>query len=127
MSSSTIPEARLLFREAFEKLEKIVNDTNAQHVTAFQNADFDDVYSACREIEESLEDYQHDFSESKYLHRAEWLERKMRVLRFKVEAKKRQEQPPTLAHFDNEKSAARLANEDLELQQTQPGQACTIL
>lgn len=80
------------------------------------------------EIDEWLSDYQRDFSESRYIHRAEWLEKKLRVLRYKMEMKRQEQQILTpIAHEYIDHLASKLFYEEYELQQSTPASACTIL
>lgn len=54
MGSNATPQARLLFKEAFSKLEETVTNTNRQDAISFKNTTLKDVYKATRDIEESL-------------------------------------------------------------------------
>jgi hypothetical protein len=54
MSSSLNPHARLIFKEAFDKLKETVDSINPQHIPLFQNTKLEDVFNASREIEKAL-------------------------------------------------------------------------
>ncbi|KAF2789210.1 hypothetical protein K505DRAFT_313557 [Melanomma pulvis-pyrius CBS 109.77] len=54
MSSSANPHARLIFKEAFDRLKETVDRINPHHTPVFQNTNLEDVFNASREIEKEL-------------------------------------------------------------------------
>ena len=54
MGSSAAPHARLLFQEAFDKLEKTVRNINPEDAHKFSDTTLQDVHNASIDIEEAL-------------------------------------------------------------------------
>lgn len=54
MSSSANSHARLIFKDAFDKLKETVDSINPKHTPVFQNTTLEDVFNASREIEKAL-------------------------------------------------------------------------
>lgn len=54
MSTSVNPHARLIFKEAFDKLKDTIDSINPEHTLVFQNTNLENVRNASREIEKAL-------------------------------------------------------------------------
>jgi hypothetical protein len=54
MSSSANPHARLIFKDAFDKLKETVDSIDPHYAPIIQNTKLEDVFKASREIEQAL-------------------------------------------------------------------------
>lgn len=54
MGSRTSPQARLLFKDAFDSLEQTINASNPEDARVLQNTTLQDVHDAARKLEQEL-------------------------------------------------------------------------
>ena len=54
MGSRTSPQARLLFKDAFDSLEQAISTSNPEDARVLQNTTLQDVHDAARKLEQEL-------------------------------------------------------------------------
>jgi hypothetical protein len=54
MGPRTSPQARLLFKDAFDSLEQTINASNPEDARVLQNTTLQDVHDAARKLEQEL-------------------------------------------------------------------------